>query len=81
MSQISYLAFFLFYNHLMVIKPLILLWSGQLLDFCSGPLPVADFVRIMLPVSCWPHPAREIFSHMASLGHAPMNESDDSLPR
>ena len=39
------------------LKHLILLWCGQLKDFCSGQLPVA---RIMLPGSYWPHPAHKM---------------------
>ena len=49
-------------------KPLILLWCGQLLDFCLGQLPVANFTRIMLHGSSWPHPSRNIFYIYGFLG-------------
>ena len=54
-----------------LLKPLILLWCEQLLDFCSRQLPVANFIRIMLPGSFRPHSACKNVTYMAFLDHAP----------
>ena len=47
------------------VKPLILVWCGQLPHFSSRQLPVTNFTCIMLPGSSWPYPVRIIF-HISS---------------
>ena len=58
---------------------LILLSCGQLPVFSTTVLPVANFTRIMIPGSSWPHPPPTTNTRMASSA-TPLHESTTKKP-